>query len=330
MSDCRNALVQSIRESLSDVVDNETNELITQKIICILGDYEVTERVTDLAVYDDMNDRIVKRYCACLLVDGKSEKTIGTYRWAVNTFLKFIGKPVTEIGVYDIRFFLASEKQRGVSDRTLENIRSYLSTFFQWAAEEELIPKNPCTNIKPIKYASKERMPFSAVELDQLRNACRSLRERALVEILATSGVRVSELVSMDVSDIRFADLTVHVRHGKGAKERITYINDVARAYLQRYLVERDDNLPYLFRGRGGRMSAGGIRSLLHELGKRAGVDNVHPHRFRRTFATGLAARGMSVQEIQKLLGHTNIATTMQYICIDNTKVKASYQQYIA
>ena len=331
MSDYRNELLQTIRESLATILKNETNDVVIRKITCILNDYEVTKKCTDVVVYDDQNERILKRYCACLMVDGKSEKTIKEYQRLIKKFLDTTGKPVKEIGVYDIRFFLAAEKERGVSNRTVENCRAYLSAFFQWLSAEEILPRNPCANVKPIKYTEKERLPFTSVELDALRQACVKMKERALIEALLTSGVRVSELALMDVSDIDFQTLAVHVRHGKGDKERTTYINDVAKHHLQKYVMARADISPSLFCNRNGqRLTTGGIRSILKAIAKRANVDNVHPHRFRRTFATGLAARGMAIQDIQKLLGHSDLNTTMEYVCISNTKVKASYNQYIA
>lgn len=331
MSDCRNALIQSIRESLSTVLDVQTTEIVTQKIIILLGDYDVTKKSTDLVVYDDSNHKLLKRYSACMYVDGKSKKTIYQYQKALNHFLESVQKPVNEIGAYDIRYYLATKKESGVSDRTLENIRSYLSAFFQWLTEEELIQKNPCANIKPIKYADVQRMAFSSVEIDALRHSCKTLKERAIVEMLISSGVRVSELCDLDISDIDFQNMAVHVRHGKGDKERITYINDVARVHLQKYVSQRYNISTSLFCNHNGeRITTAGIRHILKNISNRANVKDVHPHRFRRTFATELAKRGMAVHEIQRLMGHTDISTTMGYVCVDDIKIKASYRQFIA
>lgn len=331
MSDYRQMLMLSIEEAMLQVSDPEERERATRKILCLLSDYEVTKKCTDLTVYDDLNDRIIKRYCACLSVDGKSKGTISGYARQIRRFAEQTGLQLTEMGIYDIRYFLACEKERGVSDRSIENIRSYLSAFYQWLTAEEMIQKNPCVNLKPIKYKEKERKAFSSVELDAIRHACRDQKERAIIEMLISTGVRVSELAEMDVSDVNFSDLSVHVRNGKGGKERITYTTDVARAHLLKYLSGRPDVFTGLFMNRNGtKYTTNYIREKLKEIGKRAGVSNVHPHRFRRTFATGLAARGMPVQDIQRLLGHTSITTTMEYINMDDTKVRAAYQQFIA
>lgn len=331
MPDYRALLIQSIEESLLTVLSPDALKTVSNKIICVLNDYEITKRCTEIAAYDDINERLLKRYCACLKIDGKSDNTIKQYARTIRKFLDVVGKPVKEISVYDIRFFLAMERERGVSNRTLENTRSHTSPFFQWLTNEEFIQKNPCANIKPIKYTDKQRLPFSPVELDSLRHACKNQRERALIEVLVTSGVRISELVALNVGDIDFQTLSVHVRHGKGDKERITYINDVAKSHLQKYIINRSDTYTALFANRNGTAYCTDyIRQILKGIGKCADVSNVHPHRFRRTFATNLAARGMAVQDIQRLLGHTNIETTMEYVCINDFTVKASYNKYIA
>lgn len=327
----RNKLIKSIESELVGKLQPEQFDLVVATIIKTLNDYEVTDRCTDIVVLDDANERITKRYCGCLMVDGKSEKTIEQYRRSIRKISEFLKKPFPEMDVYDIRYYLACEKERGVSDRTLENTRANLSAFFQWLSLEEMIQKNPCMNIKPIKYKDEVKLPFSDVELDAIRSACKSLKERALIEVLITSGVRVSELASMEIGDIDFQSLSVHVRYGKGNKERLTFINNVAKTHLQKYLLARKETITALFcNGKHDPLNAGGVRYILKEIEKRSGVTNVHPHRFRRTFATSLANRGMKVQEIQKLLGHSNISTTMEYVCTDDRKIKNSYEQFIA
>ena len=327
-TDCKEKLIRSLENSLIEKVDTSTVQLVVSQIIRVLNDYEVTEYCKDIVVYDNENERIMKRYCACLMVDGKSKNTIYQYRRTAEKLSNFIGKSFKQMGVYDIRYYLACEKERGVSDRSCENIRANLSAFFQWMTTEEIIPKNPCMNIKPLKYKDEIRKPFSEVEIDKLRSACDNYKKRAIVEFLLTSGVRVSELSSMRISDID--DINVHVRYGKGGKERITFINDVAKTHLQKYLLSRPEQGVALFYNKNHTsLSPGGIRSILKTIEKDSGVNNVHPHRFRRTFASGMARRGMDIQEIQKLLGHSNINTTMEYIYVDNSKIKNSYKQYI-
>ena len=330
--DYRTQFVRSVEASLFPILeDREVRERVIGAVVRILNDYELMERSTDVAIVDDTNERILKRYSACLMIDGKSEKTIDQYRREVSKLADVLHKNYPDMGVYDIRYYLACEKERGISDRTLENSRANLSAFFQWMTQEEIIQRNPCMKIKPIKYKDKIRYPFSVVEIDCLRSACRSTKERALIEILLASGVRVSELASMEKTDIDMATMSVHVRNGKGKKERTTYITDLAKTHMQKYMLARKGTGPALFYNHSGKaLLPNGIRYILNQIGERAGVDNVHPHRFRRTFATGLAARGMDIQEIQKLLGHSNVNTTMEYVYIDGDKIQRSYKQYIA
>lgn len=325
------AVLQTVEEKLVGALSPDQIALVSDAIAQALAPYDVIEGCRELVVYDDTNERILKRYSACLFVDGKSDKTIYQYLRSCRKLADAIGKPYTEMGVYDIRYFLACEKERGVSGRSVENTRANLSAFFQWMTREDLIPKNPCMNIKPIKYTDQVRLPFSSVEIDALRSACRTEKERALVELLLSSGIRVSEAAAMSVGDIDPVMMTVHVRHGKGDKERTTYLTSVAMMHLMAYWEERPEKgTAAFFNARHEPLNAGGIRHILNTIAKRAGVENVHPHRFRRTFASGLAARGMDVQEIQTLMGHTKIDTTMEYVYTDNQKVSASYRQYIA
>ena len=328
-TDLRETIIDSTLLPFSDSIDTQTLNKIRDKMTVVLSKYDVTEKSVAVTVYDDSNERLLKRYTGCLRIDGKSEKTIYQYARTCRKLAESSGKKYTEMGVYDIRMFLALEKERGVSNRSVENTRANLSAFFQWLNLEEEISKNPCLKIKPIKYQKEIKLPFNDIEIDAMRSACNNLKERALIEFLLASGVRVSELSSMDISDIDFHNLTVHVRHGKGAKERITYITPVARKHLSNYLTSRKDNTGCLFCNKNHtRLCSTGVQYILKQIEKRSGVANIHPHRFRRTFASGLAARGMDIQEVKKLLGHSDINTTLQYVYTDDSQVKMSYDRY--
>lgn len=331
MFDYKMQLIKELEVELSQVLHADSFETAIDAITRALNGYDVAKSNTDIVPYISINESLLNVYSGCLLVSGKSEKTIAQYRRTVEKFSEFINKTFLDVGVYDIRLFLANEKQRGVSNRTLENTRANLSAFFQWLQREEHITKNPCMNVEPIKYTDKVRMPFSTVEIDALRFACKSSKERAIIELLLSAGVRVSELSGLLVSDVNFVNMSIHVRKGKGAKERTVYMNDLARTHLQTYLMERGNLGNSLFININKEpLNPGGVRHILKTLGERAKVDNVHPHRFRRTFATGLASRGMDIQEIQKLLGHTNINTTLNYVYTSDEKAHASYLKYIA
>lgn len=325
------AFIKDVETSLATMFTLEQVNIISNIITKALYNYEITNRCTDVVVYDDENQRIIKRFGACLLIDGKSHKTVYQYIRSVNKLSETICKPLKEIGTYDIRFFLATEKDRGLSGRSLENTRANLSAFFQWMVNDELIEKNPISKLKPIKYHENIKLSFSDVEIDSIRSSCESLKERAIIEVLLSTGVRVSELVSLKLKDINFSNNSISIKHGKGDKERIVFTTDVCMTHLNKYLNSRKENGEYIFYNKNhSPIAVGGIRFLLKSISKKSGVQNVHPHRFRRTFATNLARRGMSIQDIKRLLGHSDINTTMTYVCTDNNKIKESYNKYIA
>lgn len=331
MSDCKIELIKSLETSLSTNFTQEQIAVISETLIKKLASYDVIELCREIIPYESINEKLLKRYCACLFVDGKSEKTIYQYKRTLIKLITVINRPFPEMGVYDIRYFLACEKERGLSGRSVENTRANISAFFQWLNQEEIIPKNPCVNIKPIKFEDVVRKPFSAVEVDKLRSACKNKKERAIIEFLLSSGVRVSELSDMKIADINLQKSLVNVVYGKGGKSRVTYITSVAQNHLQNYWNSRTDSSEFAFCNRSqNQLKPGGVRYILNDIGKRSNVKNVHPHRFRRTFASGLATKGMDIQEIQKLLGHSNITTTMEYIYVDDTKIRTSYQKYVA
>lgn len=327
--DYREQVISTILAETYDMINPDDRERFESKVILILGKYTIAEQSTEIVPYDNTNDKLLKRYIGCLRVDGKSDRTIYQYARTCRKLAEMSGKKYTEMNAYDIRMFLALEKERGISNITLENTRANLSAFFQWLTLEEETAKNPCMKIKPIKCNKEVKFPFSDVEIDSMRSSCKSLKERALIEFLLATGVRVSELSNMDIGDVNFGELKVHVRFGKGSKERITYLTPVAREHLKKYLETRNDGLPCLFlNNKKQRISSSGIQFILKEIERRTGVTNVHPHRFRRTFATNLAKRGMDVQEIKALLGHSDINTTMKYVYTDSSQIKNSYTKY--
>lgn len=330
MSDCHLEVVKRIEESLVDVVDAQNLYMICNIITKILNDYEISERCTDLVVQDTDNQKLINTYCACLTIDGKSKNTIYQYSNALKSLDLTIHKDFTEMGTYDIRYYLACQSTK-VSNRTLENYRSYLSSFFKWMFEEGYISKNPLATIKPIKYIDEVRLPFSDIELDAMRMACKEKRDRAMFELLLSTGIRLNEMSLLDIQDIDFNTLAIHIKYGKGGKERLVYTTALAAKHIKDYLLTRSDNNSALFISRQKqRISKSGNWRAIKNIGKKAQIDDVHPHRFRRTFATNLAKKGMPIQDIQRLLGHSNINTTMVYVYGDNELIKSSYNKYIA
>ena len=331
MTDYKKQLISDVTESLATKLDHSDIDIVSDEMIVALKDYEVTKGVRQIVTYDGVNEMILKRYKACLIIAGRSPKTIEAYDRIVRKLFQAVQKNYTEMTVSDLRYFLAFEKSRGVSNRTLENTRVQISSFFTWLLDEELINRNPCRSITPIKYTKEVRLPFSPIEIDAIRSSCKTKKERAIVEILLASGMRVSELCSLRISDINFDTLTIKVREGKGSKQRTVYINELASKHLVEYLTSRNVNGDNVFYNKKNQpLNAGGARHILKTIESRANVTNVHPHRFRRTFATGLANRGMEIQEIGKLLGHANINTTLTYVYTSDADLHNSYRKYIS
>lgn len=309
-------------------------ERIVCCVISCLGAYEVTEAVTDLVVrYEDQNERILKNYVACLSIDGKSKGTIKGYLWTLCKLSDQICKPFPEMTANDIRAFLGALKVAGRKGQYIKNQRAYISGFCKWMLNEEIIAKNPCAKVGEIKVEQEIRLPFTTVDIDRMRSSItgrHAVRDRAIMETLLSSGVRCEELCNLGINDVDLRERTLHVRCGKGGKGRMVFISEVAAEYISRYLSKRSDNDSTLFLGQRGRFGVGGIQRLLNKYAKIAQVEDVHPHRFRRTFATTAYRRGMDLEEIRKLMGHAEVQTTLRYIYSDETQLKAAYDKYAA
>ena len=237
------------------------------------------------------------------------------------------------MNVYHIRSWLAAEKERGLMDSTLEGYRQVLSSYFGWLFKEGLIERNPMANVCTIKVPKKQKETFSDVDMSKMMSACKTLREKAIISFLYTTGCRVSEMVALNRNQLDLRNQEVLV-HGKGDKERTVYFDSVTANLLERYLKRRKDKLDALFIGQGvgrekpNRLQPNGVRVLLKRVGKRAGVQHVHPHKFRRTRATELARHGMAIQTISHLLGHEDISTTMEYVMQRPEDIKIEYRRF--
>lgn len=276
----------------------------------------------------DGGDELLDAFLATKEVEGKSPKTIARYRYILMKMLRDIKVPIPSINVYHLRGYLTKRKSEGLSDGTLRGMRDIFCSFFGWLSREGLIERNPAGNLSPIKVQKKVREPFSATDYERLKECCVSLRDKALIAFLSATGCRISEVCRVNRSDIDFAGKTCVVL-GKGNKERIVYFDDVAIMLIRRYLDSRTDGHEALFIGRGSaRLTPGGARFALNAISAAAGVENVHPHRFRRTLATNLIDRGMSIQEVASLLGHDKIDTTLKYIRISQDNVQTAYHKY--
>lgn len=307
-------------------MSKEQISAVDMALTALFRKYDVSESCTELAVCDDSNERIVNTYIASMRLEGRSEKTLKQYYDALTKLLDEIPKNIKDIKTNDIRYHLAHyQSTHKVSNATVNNKRKFLSAFFVWATKEEIIDRNPMLKINSIKEKYVTKKPFSDIELAKIRDVLKNDREKALVEFLLSTGCRVSEVAGLKVEDVNFRDGECVVC-GKGNKERTVYINNKAMYYLERYLPDKmDASRPLFLNGWGKSMAKGNIEQLMRDIGKRAGVSKVHPHRFRRTMATNAMKRGMPVQYIQVILGHSKLDTTMIYCIYDKEMVKAEY-----
>ena len=321
---------EKFRVELLTVLDKRMSKeqisAVDMALTALFRKYDVSESCTELAVCDDSNERIINTYIASMRLEGRSEKTLKQYYDALTKLLDEIPKNIKDIKTNDIRYHLAHyQSTHKVSNATVNNKRKFLSAFFVWATKEEIIDRNPMLKINSIKEKYVTKKPFSDIELAKIRDVLKNDREKALVEFLLSTGCRVSEVAGLKVEDVNFRDGECVVC-GKGNKERTVYINNKAMYYLERYLPDKmDASRPLFLNGWGKSMAKGNIEQLMRDIGKRAGVSKVHPHRFRRTMATNAMKRGMPVQYIQVILGHSKLDTTMIYCIYDKEMVKAEY-----
>lgn len=318
-------LVKELGEQLSDELTATQLKTVLSTLVRKLEGFEV-EAIADPSSSISMD--LLKDFLNAKIIEGKSPKTIERYKYILTKALTQINCPATKVTVAHLRAWLMGERTRGVADSTLEGSRSILRSYFSWLHREGIITIDPTANLTTIKCAKIVRMPYSDVEIERLKAGCKSVRDKALVCFLLSTGCRVSEVVGLNFTAVDYTDMSCKVR-GKGNKERIVYIDSVTAMYLKQYMAIRKDGTDALFAARGGRrFTAAGIEKLLRELGERTGIQNVHPHRFRRTLATNLINRGMPIQEVAHILGHEKLDTTMRYVFIDDVNVKTAYQKY--
>lgn len=347
-------LIVALTPYLKDI----TGQDLRLRIEMTLADYDITKSEHALTVYEgDVNENILKRFLSAKIAQGCSDRTICFYKNSITSTFEKIGKPYMDITADDVRLYLAYRIHRDmVSKTTANNERRNLSAFYGWLQREEILLKNPMNKVDAVKVTKKKKKAFEQMELEKLRDKCRSKRETAIIEVLISTWARVSEVVQIRIDDIHGNHLVVH---GKGAKDREVYLNAKAMLAITNYLTERKDKNPYLFprckyAGDVSKMCTGIARrlqgqwykdpdfvhesahmdissfeSVVREIGKRADVPNTHPHRFRRTGATMALRNGMPLIQVSKLLGHENIGTTQIYLDISDEELEMAHRRYV-
>lgn len=277
-------------------------------------------------------DHLIHIFIAAKRVEGCSEKTLRYYESTIRNTLSAVNKKVVEITTDDLREYLDSYQQESKATKvTIDNIRRILSTFFAWLEDEDYIIKSPVRRIHKVRTVKSVKETYSDEALELMRDFCDGIRDLAMIDLLASTGMRVGELVLLNRDDIDFENRECIV-FGKGSKERRVYFDARAKIHLQRYLAARSDDNPALFvtlLKPHNRLQISGVEIRLRELGRKLNISKVHPHKFRRTLATMAIDKGMPVEQVQQLLGHSKIDTTMQYAMVNQNNVKISHRRYI-
>lgn len=318
-----------IREMISSLNNEQLSKLKTTLEIYL---YNVSIEAKQEADTEKKEVDYLEVFLSAKRIEGCSEKTLIYYKNTIQQMLDSIGKSVCTIVTEDLRTYLAEyQKEKQSSKVTIDNIRRIFSSFFSWLEDEDYIIKSPVRRIHRIKAASTIKETFTDEQLESMRDNCDNPRDLALIDILASTGMRVGELVLLNRDDISFDERECIV-FGKGDKERMVYFDARTKIHLQNYLDSRTDNNEALFvslKAPYNRMKIGGIELRLREMGKRLNIEKVHPHKFRRTLATVAIDKGMPIEQLQKLLGHQRIDTTLQYAMVKQSNVKIAHRKYI-
>ena len=322
--------ITAVMQQMLPALDNAQLEKLRQVMEQTLLRYVVTH-VEEQPEEDDSDD-LIAMFIAAKRIEGCSEKTIKYYQNTINAMVSSLGKNVRCILTEDLRTYLTEHQNRHQSSRvTIDNIRRILSSFFSWLEDEDYIIKSPVRRIHKVKTASNIKDTYSDEDLEKLRDNCKEIRDLAMIDILASTGMRVGEMVLLNREDIDFSERECVV-FGKGDKERIVYFDARAKLHLKEYLDSRTDGNSALFvtlRAPYERIQIGGIEHRLREMGKRLNIPKVHPHKFRRTLATMAIDKGMPIEQLQRLLGHQRIDTTLQYAMVKQSNVKTAHRKYI-
>lgn len=328
----KNQLINEITRRMLPVLDNAQMMQLEAVLVHCLWEVEVVPS-TAVPVAEVSNAALLAQFIAAKRVEGCSDKTLKYYRTTITHLLEAVAVPVTRLQTDDLRRYLADyQARRSCSQGNIDNIRRILSSFFAWLEDENIILKSPVRRIHKIKSTKPVKETYSDEALETLRDQCGCLRDLALIDLLASTGMRVGELVRLNRADIDFENRECVVL-GKGNKERPVYFDARTKIHLKNYLESRTDTNPALFVSLlrpYKRLEISGVETRLRQLGRKLGMANVHPHKFRRTLATRAIDKGMPIEQVQHLLGHAQIDTTMQYAMVNQNNVKRAHRQYIS
>lgn len=323
-------IIADVVQKMLPYIDNAQLRQLQKVLECTLFGYEITIQ-EEKEIHND-NPKLVDVFISAKRIEGCSEKTLKYYRATIETMINSIDKSIRHIQTEDLRSYLTDYQSKKQSSRvTIDNIRRILSSFFSWLEDEDYILKSPVRRIHKVKAATNVKETYTDEELEKMRDNCTELRDLAIIDMLTSTGMRIGEMVLLNKTDINFNERECVV-FGKGNKERIVYFDARAKIHLQNYIDSRIDENPALFvtlKAPHTRLKIGGIESRLREMGKTLKIEKVHPHKFRRTLATMAIDKGMPIEQLQQLLGHKRIDTTLQYAMVKQSNVKQAHRKYI-
>lgn len=323
-------IITNIEQAMLKCLDNAQLEALHTvleqffKDVTITAPAASTEKTTNVDILSD--------FISAKRIEGCSDKSLKYYEKTITAALNSIDKGIKHITTDDLRSYLTKYQEEKKSSKvTMDNIRRILSSFFSWLEDEDYIIKSPVRRIHKVKTSKTIKETYTDENLELMRDSCTELRDLAMIDMLASTGMRVGEMVGLNRDDVDFNERECVVL-GKGDKERIVYFDARTKLHLQDYLNSRKDTEPALFvslRSPHNRLTIGAIELRVRELGKKLGINKVHPHKFRRTLATMAIDKGMPIEQLQQLLGHQRIDTTLQYAMVKQSNVKLAHRKYI-
>ena len=329
----RELFVEKVIDTTEDFLDNnqriKLKEILTE--ICLNYQIESIEQTEKQKILKNNTD-ILNKFISSKEIEGCSTRTLNYYKDNIIKMLDTINLPIDEITTEILRNYLADYKSNSKAGMvTIDNIRRTLSSFFTWLENEDYIVKSPVRRIHKVKTTRRVKETFTDENLEKLRDTCSNVRDLAILELLISTDMRVGEITRLNISDMNFQERSCIVL-GKGNSEREVYFSAKSKMYIKKYLETRNDNNEALFVSlikSYKRLGISGIEILIRNLGKEANINKVHPHKFRRTMATMAIDKGMPIEQVQKLLGHIKIDTTMEYAMVSQNNVKNSHRKYI-
>ena len=327
-------MILTITNEMSNNLTNYQIELLKNVLIIQFQNIEITVLTDEIKKKEEQNtnEKFINSFLSAKEIEGCSQRTISYYKENIQRLISKLEKPIKGITTEDIRNYLSNYKEiNNCGSVTIDNIRRVFSSFFAWLEDEDYIIKSPVRRIHKVKTASIIKETFTDENIEKMRDECKNIRDLSIIELLISTGMRVGELVNLNVDDLNLEDRSCVVQ-GKGNKQREVYFDARTKIHLMQYLNIRKDNNKALFVSKNKphqRLSISGIELIVRRLGAKTDVNRVHPHKFRRTLATMAIDKGMPIEQVQKLLGHVKIETTMHYAMVNQSNVKISHRKYI-